>query len=463
MTHRPLGPLGLGRTMAAPRCRRAAGVALLLATLPALSAAGQAREAGALLPWSKQIEIREGWLAKRHAMLLPMMRRHGVGMWIVVTEEFHDDPLAQYVAPPLPYVGNRDVFVFVDAGAAGLEKFAITGYKEESLERFFELRPGRGAAADTLRAIADRYRPPTIAVGAGGDRGVTRSLTHDSRQWLVGVLGPALSSRLISAAPLIEEYLDTRIPDELEHYRTAVRLTESLARRALSNEVIAPGRTRVGDVRRWLYDALWANGVGTWFQPDLRVQRRGMANETFGPGFIAPTREALVIQRGDVVHVDFGLTYMGFDTDWQRMAYVLADGETDAPAGLRQALRNTNLLQDALVSAARPGRSTAEVYRTTMAQMERRGIQARIYSHSIGNQGHGIGPAVDFRAADTTSKQLARRLRPDSYMSVELNASTPVPEWQGQEVVVMMEDDAHLTSGGWKFFVPRQERYYLVR
>ena len=52
-----------------------------------------------LLPWSQQIAIREGWLTQRHAMLLPMMRRHNVGMWIVVNEEFHDDPLSQYVAP----------------------------------------------------------------------------------------------------------------------------------------------------------------------------------------------------------------------------------------------------------------------------------------------------------------------------------------------------------------------------
>jgi Xaa-Pro dipeptidase len=164
-----------------------------------------------------------------------------------------------------------------------------------------------------------------------------------------------------------------------------------------------------------------------------------------------------------VVHLDFGLTYMGFDTDWQRMAYVLAEGETDVPPGLRQAMRNTNVLQDAFVRAARPGRATAEVYRTTMAQMRQRGIQAQIYSHSIGNQGHGIGPGVDFRAADTTAGAPIRRLRPNSYMSIELNASTPIPEWQGQELVVMLEDDAYLTSDGWKFFVPRQERFYLVQ
>ena len=118
-------------------------------------------EAAALLPWSQQITLREDWLTKRHALLLPMMRRHKIGMWIVVNEEFHDDPLSQYVAPPRPYTGNRDFFVFIDAGEQGLKKFAITGYTEENLARFFdapftEPRP----PATTLRSMESRCANP---------------------------------------------------------------------------------------------------------------------------------------------------------------------------------------------------------------------------------------------------------------------------------------------------------------
>ena len=81
----------------------------------------------ALLPWSQQMAVREAWLHKRRALILPMMRARGIGMWLVVNEEFHDDPLTEFVAPPRPYVGNRDIFVFVDAGDAGLRTLAITG------------------------------------------------------------------------------------------------------------------------------------------------------------------------------------------------------------------------------------------------------------------------------------------------------------------------------------------------
>lgn len=418
----------------------------------------------ALLPWSQQIAVREGWLAQRHALLLPMMRAHGIAMWIVATEEFHDDPLAAYVAPPRPYVGNRDFFVFVDTGAAGLKRIAITGYTEESLTAFFET--GEPAPADMrLKQLVEQFTPKTIGLAIGGSRGMTRSLTHDTYLFIVKAIGEGHAARIVSAQDLIEEYADTRLPEEAAHYRTAVDLTDALTRRALSSEVITPGRTTVGDVRRWLYDALGAHGVRTWFQPDLRVQRAGAAGAT-SRGFLAVAPERMVIERGDVVHLDFGLSYMGFDTDWQKMAYVLNDDESDVPEGLKAAMRNTNTLQDALTRThSRPGALAADVYSHTMADMRGKRIEAMIYSHPIGIHGHGLGAAIDFRTTQPTdlAPQAQKRLRLGSYISIELNTATPVREWGGQKVFVMMEDDAYLTEAGWEFFRPRQEQWYLVR
>jgi hypothetical protein len=292
---------------------------------------------------------------------------------------------------------------------------------------------------------------------------VTRSLTHESYVYLSEAMGPEATGRFMSAADLIDEYLNTRIPEELPHYETLVHLTEVLARRALSNEVITPGVTTVGDIRRWLYDALWENGVTTWFQPDLRVQRRDVEEELSG-SFLAVSREEMVIERGDLVHLDFGICYMGFDSDWQKMAYVLRDGETDVPDGLKRAIANTNALQDALIQASRPGLTGGEVYEATMAEMERQGIEAMIYSHPLGNHGHGMGASIDFRSAQGGSQErLARRLRRGSYIAIELNTRTPIPEWDNEEVTIMGEDPAHLTDEGWVFFRPRQEEFYVIR
>ncbi len=388
-----------------------------------------------------------------------MMRRNGIAMWIVVNEEFHDDPLTAYVAPPRPSPGRRDFFVFIDAGAQGLRKVALTDFEEETTTRFFESPRDGKKPEDALARLVAQVEPPTIALSIGGSRGVTHSLTHDAYQTLVRVLGPEREKRFVSAEPLIVDYLDTRLPGEVEPYRRMVQLTDAIVREAFSSAVIQPGTTTVGDVRRWLYDALGRAGVSTWFQPDLRLQRQGKGKAT-SRGFLAVAPEAEVIQRGDLIHVDFGVTYLGLNTDFQRMGYVLSPGEQDAPAGLKTALANTNTLQDALAAESRPGKSSADVYDAVMNAMKAKAIEAQVYSHPLGAQGHGLGAAIDFRAA--SRKEPPRALRAGSWLAMELNTATAVPEWQGQKVFVMEEDPVYLTGEGWKFFVPRQTEFLLI-
>ncbi|HEX8338047.1 MAG TPA: M24 family metallopeptidase, partial [Pyrinomonadaceae bacterium] len=395
-------------------------------------------------------------------MLLPKMRRHKVDMWIVTNEEFHPDPVVPYVAPPIPYQGRRDFFIFSDRGTERLERVAVVRYPEERLRRFFEVvnPPGRETAA-ALRKIVEERKPKAIALNFGGTRGATGSLTYDAHKFLAEALGPEYAARFVPAAPLIVEYMDTRLPEELEHYRTAVHLTDILTRRAFSNEVVRPGRTTVGDVRWWFLQQVNDLGLDVWFHPDIRVQRRSQeAGKT--QQFLSVADESVVLERGDVIHIDCGINYMGLSTDWQKMAYVLRPGESEAPEGLRRAMANTNRLQDALFKHIRVGAHGHEVYDATMADMKREGIEAMIYSHSVGNQGHALGASIDFRrpAAGAPPEP---PFREGSYTSIELNTSTPVPEWGGQKVTIMMEDDAYLTAQGMRWFRPRQTSFYLIR
>ena len=434
----------------------------LTLALPAFSINDQAVEQlPKLLSLREQTAVREGWLqARLDTLLLPMMRRHKVEMWIVTTEEFHPDPVAQYIAPPIPYVGRRDFFIFADRGTGKLDRLALVRYPEEHLGHFFEvLNPPAREAAAVLRKVVEERQPKTIALNRGGTRGATNGLTHDAYRYLAETLGPTYAERFVSAAPLITEYLDTRLPDELEHYRTAVVATDILTQRALSNEVITPGKTTVGDVRWWLLQQVNKLGLDVWFQPDLRIQRQHASNSKTQQ-FLSVAPEAMVVERGDVVHVDFGLNYLGLSTDWQKHAYALRPGEKDVPAGLKRAMANTNRLQDILFSHLKAGVSGADIYDATMADCKREGIEAMIYSHSIGNQGHALGAGIDFRRFSGAVPEL---MREGSYTSIELNTTTPVPEWGGQKVTIMMEDDAYLTPQGMKWFRPRQTQFYLIR
>ncbi len=442
---------------------------ILLAAL-ALLAAGAAeaqQQRPPMLPsWSEQMAIREGWLVKRHQMLLPMMRRHNVAMWIVVNEEFHNDPIVPTIAPPRPYAGNRDIFVFVDDGSDRLKTFSITGYPEENLKTFFEpMSEGRNPGK-MLADLYQRFQPKTIGLAIDGARGVTRGVSHATYELIKQGMGAEASSRIVGVADLLEEHLDTRIPEEHAWYTLLVRITDAVAKQAFSTAVINPGKTTVGDVRRFLFDEFARRGVSTWFQPDLRVQRQGGGNFEVGkhaatPAAPGPALEATVILRGDVLHVDMGITAMGFDTDWQKMAYVLKPGEHSVPSGLKKAMANTNRLQDAvMVNCSRPGRLNTQVYDCAIEEMETMGIEAMIYSHPIGNQGHGLGAGVSF---GSSGGRAGKPLRLGSYISIELNTATAVPEWGSQKVYVMMEDDAYLTEDGWKFFWPRQTEWYLIR
>ena len=413
-----------------------------------------------LLSQREQMNVREAWLKKRlDTMLLPMMRRHKIAMWVVVNEEFNSDPATEYLVPPMPIVGSRDFFIFADNGRT-LEKIAVVRYAEERLKNHYQMKSvSRDKIAETVRATIAAYNPQTIALNINGSRGQQNGLSQASYKYLAETLGAEYEKRFVPAANFLTEFFDTRLPEELEHYRTAVLLTDVLTRRAFSNEVVTPGKTTVGDVRWWLIEQVNNQGLSIWFQPDLRVQRRAKAAQT-NQQFLSVADESLVLEPGDLIHVDFGLNYMGLSTDWQKHAYILRDGERDAPAGLKNALKNTNRLQDAIFEKARAGMTGAEVYEAAMGRMKRENIEAMIYSHPIGAHGHGLGASIDFRRAIGGAEE---RLRLGSYTSIELNTSSIVPEWNNQKATIMAEDDAVMTEKGFEFVRPRQTEFYLIR
>ncbi len=215
----------------------------------------------------------------------------------------------------------------------------------------------------------------------------------------------------------------------------------------------------MGDVLWYIRQRCADHGVDTWFRPDLRVQRRG---REFDPS--EPPPDDFRLERGDILHLDFGIVYLGFSTDYQKHAYILGEGETTVPEALQKALTNTNKLQDILLSEMAPGRTGEAVYTAAMERAEAAGLDAAIYSHSIGHFGHFVGTAIgSFTSGQTKGLRGQLPLRPGSYTSIELNTKTPVSEWDGQEVYIMMEDDAYLSPEGMKFFLPRQTRWYVIR
>ena len=422
-----------------------------------------------LLGKRAQYELRLEWLAEKHALLLDLMRSHGIEMWIVVSEEFHPDPVTQYVAPPLHYTRRRDVMVFVDAGPDGLKRYSDYWRPTEDYARFFEPLPAARNARgiqDTrtgLKALRDQYRPETIALNTGGSRGHDSGSTYDTRQFLADALGP--NARFVSAAALIEDLFDTRLESELEPYRSLVLATDVIAQRALSNEVITPGVTEASEIKWFFEETVAELGVGgvPWFEIHVAVQRYDPDSGAMIP-YVHPAPDRLVFQRGDIIHLDCGFDYLGFASDWQKVAYILRDGEQTVPEGLRAALANANVVHEAFASAPRPGMTGWEATLAIAKKIEGVDFLPSLYSHPIGYHGHALGPSINARNMDlSTPPGRDSVLRPGAYRSVEFSATTAVPEYGGGTVTIPMEDDAFLATDGYIYFRPYQTEWYVIR
>ena len=224
---------------------------------------------------------------------------------------------------------------------------------------------------------------------------------------------------------------------------------------AFSNVVITPGVTRTEDVVWWMRQKVNDLGLGTWFHPSVEVQRKGVADPGDNP----------IIQKGDVLHCDFGISAMRLNTDTQHMGYVLLDGENEVPAGLKAALANSNKLQDIVVGEIKPGRTGNEILKSSRAKMSAAGIDGTVYTHPIGLHGHGAGPLIglwDYQ--EGVPGRGDAKVIPNMWFSIELQATTRVPEWNNQPVRSAQEEDAIVgPDGAVRWALARQTEYHLVR
>ena len=422
-----------------------------------------------LPPLRDQAGIQQEWLRLRLERNLPvLMRKHGAQMWIVACREYAEDPAFFSLVSATVFAARRTtIYVFYDRGAnQPLERLALGGDSNGGLYTVYRDpdSANREIYGETqwqlLRKLVDQRRPSTIAIDISPVHAFSDGLTVGMRDKLMAALGPDYKDKIIPAENLALEYQELRVPEMLPAYRQMMEIVHSLISRAFSNEVITPGKTTSEDVVWWLRQKVNDAGLGTWFHPSVTVQRKGLSAATrLNP------REGEVIQRGDVLHTDFGITAMRLNTDTQHMGYVLREGETAAPAGIVEAMRNTDRLQDLLLERMRPGRTGNEVLGDVLHAMREAKIDGSVYTHPIGDHGHAAGPLIglwDLQPGVPGRGDVP--LLAGSWFSIELQATTPVPEWDGQKLSVALEEDAVLDEQGkMSWVLKRQTEYHLVR
>jgi Xaa-Pro aminopeptidase len=444
---------------------RAQWIGLVLAA----SVVAQPRPLKSIPSLREQAEMQQQWLKIRLERVLPrLMRQQRIEMWLVICREYNEDPVYRMLTAPTVFAARRrTMLVFHDRGGQmGADRLALGGGSNGGLYRVYrdpevENRElyGEGQWALLKKLITER-NPKTIGVNISGTHAFSDGLSAGEWEKLQRTLGPALSRRIVRTELLPLRYIETRIPEMLPVYRQMQEMVHWIIARAFSDEVIRPGRTTNQDVVWWMRQQVNDLGLGTWFQPTVRVQRKGGAS----PDNLAEDAP-VTIERGDVLHCDFGLTMMGLATDTQHMGYVLREGETDAPEGVKQALARTNRMQDILLERMKPGRTGNAVLADAIAAMRAEKINGTFYTHPIGDHGHGAGPLIGlWDRQEGVPGRGDVTLIPDSWFSIELGARVPIPEWDGQELFVGQEEDAVMDGAGWiSWALRRQTTYHLVR
>jgi len=422
-----------------------------------------------LPPLREQAQIQQEWLRLRLERHLPvLMRKHGVEMWVVICREYNEDPVFfSLVSPTMFAARRRTIYVFHDRGPErGVDRLALGGGSNGGVYTVYRdpESEGRELYGESqwilLRKLIHERNPKTIAVNISQTHAFSDGLTAAEREKLESSLGPELTKRLFRAEALPLEYISLRLPEMMPVYQSMMEIVHSLIARAFSNEVITPGKTTNQDVVWWLRQQVNDEGLGTWFQPSVRVQRASMAGVN-----LLSEDEPVLIERGDVLHTDFGITAMRLNTDTQHMGYVLRKGETKPPAGIVAALRATNRMQDLLMERMRPGRTGNQVLTDALRATRREKINGAIYSHPIGDHGHGAGPLIGLwdRQAGVPGRGDVPLLS-GTWFSIELSARVPVPEWEGKELWVGQEEDAELGADGeMRWILKRQTEYHLVK
>ena len=419
----------------------------------------------------EQAAVEQEWLRYRLDSVLPrLMRQYHVAMWVVPMREYNEDPVFRsLVSATTFFARRRTIYVFYDRGPErGVERLALGGTSQGGLYDAYHAReaidPSIGrrpelvgqAQWELLRRVIEERNPPTIAVDISHAHAFSDGLSAGEWEQLQGALPAEYRGRIVRAERLPLEYQEIRAPGMLPVYRRLMEVVWGVIDTAFSSRVITPGRTTTDDVAWWMRQRVNDLGFGTWFHTDVDVQRRGHDLSDSG---------AVVIQRGDVLHCDFGITALGLNTDTQHMGYVLRRGETDAPDGLKRALANSNQLQDVLLAEMRPGRTGNEVLAAALAQMRAARINGTIYTHPIGDRGHGAGPLIglwDHQEGIPDRGDVP--LVPSSWFSIELQATTPVPEWDNQGVRSAQEEDAELgPDGRMRWILRRQTEFHIVK
>jgi len=415
-----------------------------------------------ILPERERARVKNEWLKWRLDHIIPeLMRREGIDLWLVINREYNEDPVYMSMMPePTMYARRTSILIFYDQGQEkGVQRLSGSYYGTgnwyegtwvDKTKKQFE----------SLAEVIAKLDPQKIGINVSEHWAFGDGLSAGLREQLEEALGPEFSSRLVSAENLCIGWLETRSPQELSVYRHIAGIAHDIISKFYSNRVITPGITTTEDVVWWIRQEITDLGLEAWFQPSISIQRDNRLSEQYNDN---PS----VIRRGDLLHCDVGIRYLGLCTDMQLQAYVCRIGEDDAPEGLKKALQRTLRVGEVFMDEFKTGRSGNSIVIAAMEKGTAEGLRPLIYSHPLGFHGHGAGPPMDARPPGHVPEGNEERgeypLFPDTCYAIEYSCTSSVPEWDNQDVRIGFEESAVYTKDGCRFLDGHQKSFFLIK
>ena len=415
-----------------------------------------------ILPEKERARVMNEWLRWRLDNIIPdLMRKERIDMWLIINREYNEDPVYMSLVPEPTMAARRtSILIFHDRGKElGVERLSGSYYGMRGWYKS-TWTDKKKTQFESLADVIKKLNPKKIGINVSSTWAFGDGLTASLKEKLEKALGPEYSSRFVSAENLCVGWLETRSPQELSVYRHICGIAHDIIAEFYSNKVITPDITTTDDVVWWARQKITDLGLEAWFQPSVSIQRHKKEAAKYSD-------DRKVIRRGDLLHCDVGIVYLGLCTDMQWQAYVCKIGEEDAPEGLKNALRRANRVAEVFMNEFRAGRTGNEITDSAMKKAEAEGLRPLIYSHPVGFNGHAAGCPMDARPPERAPEgiriQMEYPLHYNTVYAIEFSSTTSVPEWDNQDVRIGYEETGVYTKDGCKFIDGHQIKLYLIK
>ena len=419
-----------------------------------------------ILPENERARVVDEILEERFNKLLPnLMDDTGIDMWILISREYNEDPVLRTMLPAKWLnARRRTILVFYrDKKNNTIDKLAVARYNVgKSIQSAWDKEKEPNQWKRLMELIEER-NPNKIGLNFSKDHNIADGLDKTDYDAFIDNLPKKYINKVVSAEQLAVRWIETRTEREMIIYNQLVAITHDIIAEAFSEKVITPGITTTTEVEWWMRQKVTDLGLETWFHPTVDVQRT--SEKLVGHLYSFSGRpDDMVIIPGDLLHCDFGITYLRLNTDCQELAYVLKPEEKKAPDFLINGLKDGNRVQDFLTKNMIKGKTGNEILAKSLSDAKAAGLQPAIYTHPLGLYGHSAGTTIgmwDSQGGVMKDDGDNYPLNPNTVYAIELNTTITIPEWK-RDIRIMLEEAGFYGEDGFRYVNGRQTKLLLI-